>query len=96
MLIPVRALSDFAVAFVACGEEYSACITRARNVYSWGLNNVGQLGSGDYENKIEPFLLPEMSNRGVESLTCSQSQAFAVCADGYFCCIFAVSLLYLC
>ena len=75
-------LNSIEIAFTACGEEFSACITRDREVYTWGLGNVGQLGNGKFDNSNVPYHVDELDNKVVEALTCSQSQVFAICADG--------------
>ena len=75
-------LNTIEIAFSACGEEYSACITRDREVYTWGLGNVGQLGNGSFDNLTTPYHVEELDNKHVEALTCSQSQVFAICASG--------------
>ena len=75
-------LNPLEVAFVACGEEYSACITRHRQVYTWGLGNVGQIGNGDFRNVNAPYHVEELEDKQVEGLTCSQSQVFAICSNG--------------
>jgi len=46
------------------------------------LGIAGQLGNGELENTSTPCLVSYLSDKNVESLTCSQSQVFAVCSDG--------------
>jgi len=40
------------VRFVACGEHFTLLITQESNIFATGLNNFGQLGVGDPEDKF--------------------------------------------
>jgi alpha-tubulin suppressor-like RCC1 family protein len=42
---------------VTAGGEYSHAVTSTGQVYSWGYNNLGQLGDGTTENKSTPTLI---------------------------------------
>ena len=66
-------------------SHFSSFITdhhRDREVFAWGLGNVGQLGDGGHANSAIPLLVNDMTNKGVTNLTCSQAQIFAVCTEG--------------
>ena len=41
----------------ACGAEHVLVLTVEREIYAWGLNVKGQLGTGDYENRLTPTLI---------------------------------------
>jgi len=56
---------------VACGKQHSLAITKAGNIYAWGLNTSGQLGVGHGH----PIFVPQM----VKAPN-SNWQARAVCA----------------
>ncbi|KYQ88341.1 Toll-Interleukin (TIR) receptor domain-containing protein [Tieghemostelium lacteum] len=45
------------VQMVACDNYYSAALTTAGKIYTWGLNNSGQLGIGNLKNQSEPQLV---------------------------------------
>eukprot|EP00927_Polykrikos_kofoidii_P066034 TRINITY_DN61706_c0_g1_i1.p1 TRINITY_DN61706_c0_g1~~TRINITY_DN61706_c0_g1_i1.p1 ORF type:complete len:1253 (+),score=186.39 TRINITY_DN61706_c0_g1_i1:68-3826(+) len=78
-------------ALAVCGEEYSFGITVHRDVFAWGLNNVGQLGlpvsrPGD-ETSVENYVLnparvSTLSHVGVEWIVSGQGVSFAVTQDG--------------
>lgn len=68
-------------AFVACGEEFSTCVTASRSVYAWGLGLVGQLGSGALASSPMPLLVAGVEGKGVEQVCCSQGQVLAVTAE---------------
>lgn len=60
----------------------SACITRDREVYVWGLGNAGQIGNGLQENTSIPYHVEELEDKNVETLSCCGSRVVAICADG--------------
>jgi len=39
---------------VALGDGFGMALTKYGNVYSWGENHVGQIGTGDYVTKSTP------------------------------------------
>lgn len=39
---------------IACGGYHSVVITGSGAIYSWGRNNMGQLGLGDLEDRVFP------------------------------------------
>ena len=45
------------VSKLVCGPGFSFCIDNFQAVYSWGLNNKGQLGQGHKNNLIRPTLI---------------------------------------
>lgn len=52
---------------VACGAEHSFALSTTGELYSWGLGFKGQLGHGDFENKLRPTLVKNMSPSFLES-----------------------------
>lgn len=44
---PIRLPASVVVTSIACGEEFSACVTREGVVLSWGYGGFGQLGHGN-------------------------------------------------
>ena len=44
---------------VYCGSYHTFACTSNGLVYAWGLNNYGQLGTGDSENRFQPQRLPK-------------------------------------
>ena len=39
---------------VAIGDKFGLVMTEERDLYTWGINNNGQLGSGDFIEKPTP------------------------------------------
>jgi X-linked retinitis pigmentosa GTPase regulator len=42
---------------VSIGNHFGCAVNREGMVYSWGHNNNGELGQGDYDEKATPQLL---------------------------------------
>ena len=59
-LTPVGAESN--IQSIAAGTQSSMVLTDASTLYTWGLNLNGQLGQGDYTNRIYPTLIPSYSS----------------------------------
>ncbi len=45
---------------MSCGSEHSYALSKDGEVFSWGLNFKGQLGLGDFENRLEPTLVESL------------------------------------
>ena len=45
---------DKKVLQVEIGESFGIALTEERRIYTWGINENGQLGSGDFEDKPTP------------------------------------------
>ena len=79
-----RVADDIKFESIACGSEHSFAIAAdSGDLYAWGLNFKGQLGTGDFENRSGPCLVASMYNGGSqqnllgsqpESLTSSLGQ----------------------
>ncbi|XP_014678368.1 PREDICTED: RCC1 and BTB domain-containing protein 1-like [Priapulus caudatus] len=50
---------------VACGSHHSLVLTQEGEVYAWGQNNCGQVGSGSTANQPTPFKVTPGKLRGV-------------------------------
>jgi RCC1 and BTB domain-containing protein len=42
------------VSEVACGSHHSVCLTKDGDIYAWGQNNCGQIGTGTTTNQSTP------------------------------------------
>ena len=47
---------------ISAGYDYSLTLTSDGQIYSFGINNYGQLGLGDDENKNIPMLISKLDN----------------------------------
>ena len=62
-----RGQSNQEFSHIACGAEHSFALTTTGELYSWGLGFKGQLGHSDFENKLKPTLVKNLSPSFLES-----------------------------
>ena len=69
---------------VFCGAYHSFALTKHGNVYSFGLNNMGQLGLGSLEpnHTGAPTLVEALEGKGVASLKGGEHHSLALTDDG--------------
>lgn len=67
-----------------CGSGFTYCIDNSQNVYSWGLNNKGQLGHGHQNNLNEPTLIRSLlpPNKQYEGIMNSEGTETSEPDDG--------------
>ena len=54
------------IAMVAAGEQHALFLTQKGEVYSCGINDTGQLGLGDLNDRSEPMKISFGEVRGIE------------------------------
>jgi hypothetical protein len=74
----VEGLTD--VKQVACGYKHFAVLLNDGAVMTWGMNDFGQLGTGDNENHFEPVPVKELSD--VQSIALGSNHCFALLENG--------------
>ncbi len=57
-------LKEQGVSHVACGHQYSLCVTLSDRVLAWGANEQGQLGLGDLTHRSAPCVVPALDGKG--------------------------------
>ncbi|XP_064832404.1 RCC1 and BTB domain-containing protein 1-like isoform X6 [Oncorhynchus masou masou] len=68
---------------VACGSHHSLALTNTGEVYAWGYNNCGQVGSGSTANQPTPRRVSNcLQNKVVVSIACGQTSSLAVVENG--------------
>ena len=68
---------------VACGSHHSLCLTADGDIFSWGQNNCGQIGSGTTTNQSTPRKVSaSFGGRKVVGVTCGQTSSMAVLENG--------------
>ncbi|XP_056907494.1 RCC1 and BTB domain-containing protein 1 isoform X1 [Takifugu flavidus] len=68
---------------VACGSHHSMALTDSGEVYAWGYNNCGQVGSGSTANQPTPRRVSScLQNRVAVSIVCGQTSSLAVVDNG--------------
>ncbi|NP_001080313.1 regulator of chromosome condensation (RCC1) and BTB (POZ) domain containing protein 2 S homeolog isoform X1 [Xenopus laevis] len=68
---------------VACGSHHSMVLTCDGEVYAWGYNNSGQVGSGSTANQPIPRKVTScLQNKTVIGIACGQMSSMAVVDNG--------------
>ncbi|XP_037686168.1 E3 ISG15--protein ligase HERC5 isoform X2 [Choloepus didactylus] len=78
----VEHLSGVPLVQISAGEAHSMALSMSGNIYSWGKNDLGQLGLGHTNDKDSPSLIEELDNQKVEFLTCGGSHTALLTEDG--------------
>ena len=63
---------------VSIGDGFGMALTKAGNVYSWGENQCGQLGTGDNATKATPCLMQHLDTKRVTQLACGRNFIIAL------------------
>ena len=68
---------------ISCGSKHSVLVTSEGHAYSWGDNEEGCLGVGDYEERSEPYpiMMPEDAPR-ILSSSCAGNTTLLLTSDG--------------
>uniref|UniRef100_A0A667YA18 RCC1 and BTB domain containing protein 2 n=1 Tax=Myripristis murdjan TaxID=586833 RepID=A0A667YA18_9TELE len=68
---------------VACGSHHTIALTTDGEVYAWGYNNSGQVGSGSTANQPTPRRVSScLQNKVVVNIACGQLCSMAVLDNG--------------
>ncbi|KAI9547078.1 RCC1 and BTB domain-containing protein 1 [Dissostichus eleginoides] len=68
---------------VACGSHHSMALTDSGEVYAWGYNNCGQVGSGSTANQPTPRRVSScLQNKVAVGIVCGQTSSLAVLDNG--------------
>jgi len=83
----IKALSGKHVVHIACGSTYSAALTAAGELYTWGRGNYGRLGLGGSEDQTVPSLVAGLKGHRVTDMACGSgdAQSLAVTDTGRSC-----------
>nr|XP_061799862.1 RCC1 and BTB domain-containing protein 1-like isoform X1 [Nerophis lumbriciformis] len=68
---------------VACGSHHSMALTEFGEVFAWGYNNCGQVGSGSTATQPHPRRVSScLQNKLVVTIVCGQTSSMAVVDNG--------------
>uniref|UniRef100_A0A8D3D9F5 Regulator of chromosome condensation (RCC1) and BTB (POZ) domain containing protein 1 n=1 Tax=Scophthalmus maximus TaxID=52904 RepID=A0A8D3D9F5_SCOMX len=67
---------------VACGSHHSMALTQEGEVFAWGYNNCGQIGSGSTANQSYPRKVTSLQGRNVVGIVCGQTSSMALVDNG--------------
>jgi E3 ubiquitin-protein ligase HERC2 len=75
----VEVLSNKIVTFIACGSTYSAAITIAGELYTWGRGSYGRLGLGTCDDIIVPTVVAALNGHTVTHMACGSGDSQTLC-----------------
>uniref|UniRef100_H2YDC3 BTB domain-containing protein n=1 Tax=Ciona savignyi TaxID=51511 RepID=H2YDC3_CIOSA len=68
---------------VSCGSHHSMVLTAEGEVYTWGYNNCGQIGSGSTANQGSPRKVTAcIGSKRISDISCGQTTSIAVTDSG--------------
>ncbi|XP_054864225.1 RCC1 and BTB domain-containing protein 1 isoform X5 [Amphiprion ocellaris] len=68
---------------VACGSHHSMALTHDGEVFAWGYNNCGQIGSGSTANQPHPRKVTgSLQGKTAVGITCGQTSSMALANNG--------------
>ncbi|XP_061938416.1 RCC1 and BTB domain-containing protein 1 isoform X3 [Apis cerana] len=75
-------LTDKRVVCISCGQSSSMVVTDNGEIYSWGCNEVGQLGIGNYANHANPCKITTLIGITIEKVVCGYAHVLALSNTG--------------
>lgn len=83
----ISSLNGIPIAFIACGGSHSFVVSKSGAVFGFGKNNSGQLGIGDYVDRLYPTQLKTLRNIGVRHISAGEDfTVFLTQGGGIFTC----------
>ncbi|XP_018392810.1 PREDICTED: RCC1 and BTB domain-containing protein 1-like [Cyphomyrmex costatus] len=67
---------------ISCGMTFTLAVTEKGEVYSWGENDVGQLGIGHYEDTTIPTLISSLRGTVIVKVACGNQHTLALTDKG--------------
>ncbi|KYM89097.1 RCC1 and BTB domain-containing protein 1 [Atta colombica] len=78
----ISSLATKKVVYFSCGATFTMAVTENGEVYSWGNNNVGQLGIGKCENQTLPYQISTLSGIVIVKVVCGTDYTLALTNKG--------------
>ncbi|XP_032717734.1 E3 ISG15--protein ligase HERC5 isoform X1 [Lontra canadensis] len=78
----VEHLSGVPLVQISAGKAHSMALSMSGNIYSWGRNDLGQLGLGHTDGEEFPSLIEALDSQKVEFLACGGSHTALLTEDG--------------
>ena len=75
----IEALAEKSVTYVACGSTYSAALTSAGELYTWGQGNWGRLGHGNCSDMLSPTLVTFLNGHAIVHVACGSGDSQTLC-----------------
>jgi alpha-tubulin suppressor-like RCC1 family protein len=79
----VKDFNNERVVMISCGDRHSMALTECGHVYSWGLNEFGQLGIGNTVHSFVVVIVENKCNVFIEKISCGSFHSLLLSSDGY-------------
>ncbi|XP_063687521.1 RCC1 and BTB domain-containing protein 1-like [Bolinopsis microptera] len=80
---PVTSLGNKKIVQIACGSHHSLARTEEGEVFAWGYNSCGQIGSGTTNNQVTPRKVGGVLNGlKITDIACGQTSSMALSSQG--------------
>ena len=79
---PIPALSGKTVAAVACGDTHTLVATGDGELYSFGRNQNGQLGTGNTNDSLRPLQVEALEGRRITGVACGAEHSVCCTSEG--------------
>jgi len=66
---------------IRLGEQFSMALSNKGQVFTWGLNDKGQLGIGNEASTYEPVLVSSLAGKVVSRIECGLKHCVALTKD---------------
>ncbi|CAH2001547.1 unnamed protein product [Acanthoscelides obtectus] len=79
----VRALVKYHIVQICCGQRHSVALANSGEILTWGANDYGQLGVGQYSQmETTPILVQSLKGVPITHIACGANHTFAVSKSG--------------
>ncbi|XP_057294266.1 uncharacterized protein LOC130622774 [Hydractinia symbiolongicarpus] len=79
----IESLKDVKISQISCGSEHAGAVTADGDVWLWGSNNKGQLGTGDTEARNLPHEAPSTFwNEEIQDIKCGGEHTVVLSCTG--------------
>jgi len=68
----LKSLRSQRVAYISCGKDHTAALTRDGGVFTFGAGMYGQLGHGTFANEMVPRMVLELMGSAVTQISCGR------------------------
>lgn len=63
---------------VSVGNNFGAAVNRDGYIYTWGINNNGEIGQGDLDERGTPQVIKALNDRVVSEVACGKNFVLAL------------------
>jgi alpha-tubulin suppressor-like RCC1 family protein len=80
--VEIKHHSNIKFVMISCGYHHSLALSSNGKVYSWGYNEYGQLGIGQYSNQEIPQHVIQLNNISIVKIVCGRYHSLFLASNG--------------